>query len=123
MIRIKRPARIAALVLLAAALLGALWFQSIRIHRMFKQVYRPALEHRQLAEPRIHSWMTVEEIAQRCQVPIERVFSALGISAQPGDEKLPIKKLEEKYGLSRDEVRRGLDSLHNGAASPPGPES
>lgn len=123
MVHIKRPVRIAILVLLALVLLGALWWQSVRIHRIYEQVNHPTLERRQLADPRIHSWMTAEEIAERCHVPIERVFTVLGITAQAGDEKLTVKKLEEKYGLTRDEVRHGLGSLKGHPVPPSRQES
>ncbi len=111
MFHIKRPVKIAFLVFLALALLGALWIQSMKIHRMYKEVNRPTMERRQLADSRVHQWMTVEEVAQRCQVSVEAVFQALSIDPQPGDEKLPLKKLEEKYNKSREDMRQGFDRL------------
>lgn len=124
MLHLNKTAKIAILVTLALGLAGALWFQSLRIHRLYKEVDRPTMERRQLSAPRLHSWMTVEEISQKCHVPEGRVFEALGIKAQAGDEKLPLKKLEEKYNKSRDDIRQGLDSLQGGKpATPSGQES
>lgn len=118
----KRPVKITLLVVAAILLAGALFWQSIQICRLYKGVEKPALENRERGELHIHNWMTPEEIAQKYGIPVSQVFKALNIEPQPGDERLPLQQLKEKYHKSREDMRRGLMELHTpGEQARPGP--
>lgn len=109
----KKPLKIALLVVIAVLLVGALFWQSIQIRRLYKGVGRPGVESRELGDLHLHNWMTPEEVAQKYGIPVRQVFKALGIEPQPGDEKLPLQQLKEKYHKSREDMRRGLMELHS----------
>jgi len=108
----QRTAKITLLVVIAILLTGALFWKSVQIRRLYQGVGKPTLENRDRSDLHIHNWMTPEEIAQKYGIPVIRVFEALNIEPQPGDEKLPLQKLKEKYHKSRDDIRRGLMELH-----------
>lgn len=109
----KKPLKISLLVVIAVLLVGALFWQSIQIRRLYKGVGRPGVESRELGDLHLHNWMTPEEVAQKFGIPVSQVFKALGIESQPGDEKLPLQQLKEKYHKSREDMRRGLMELHS----------
>lgn len=108
----KRPVKIALLVVIAILLAGALFWQSLQIRSLYKGVGKPTIENRELGDLHIHNWMTPEEIAQKYGIPVSRVFEALNIEPQPGDEKLPLQQLKGKYHKSREDMRRGLMALN-----------
>lgn len=114
----KKPVKITLLVVVAVLLTGALFWQSIQIRRLYKGVGKPSMESRELGDLHIHNWMTPEEVAQKLGIPVSQVFNALNIEPQPGDEKLPFHKLKVKYHKSREDMRRGLISLHSEQAGP-----
>ncbi len=109
----KRTVKITLLVLIAILLAGALLWQSIQIRHLYKGVGKPTLENRERGDLHIHNWMTPEEVAQKYGVPVSQVFKALNIEPHPGDEKLPLQQLKEKYHKSREDMRRGLMELHS----------
>lgn len=109
----RKPFKITLLVVIAVLLTGALFWQSLQIRRLYKGVGKPGVESRELGELHLHNWMTPEEVAQKYDIPVSQVFKALSIEAQPGDEKLPLQQLKEKYHKSREDIRRGLMELHS----------
>jgi len=66
------------------------------------------VESRQIGDLQIHRWMTVDEVASRCHVSEAQVFAVLKIDPVPGDEKLPLRALENKYHKTEEEMRKGL---------------
>lgn len=97
--------------LVITGLLVALWLQSLHIHSMYRNLNWPNTRSRQLGDERINRWMTVEEVARRYHVDTSRVFAALDIQAQPGDEKLPLWNLGNKYRKSMQDIDQGLKIL------------
>jgi hypothetical protein len=59
------------------------------------------------------AWMNAQEISRFYKVPVDNVFSALKIQAAPGDEKITLQDLAEKYNKSPAEVREALNYLNN----------
>ncbi|MEN6389819.1 MAG: hypothetical protein ABFD04_05335 [Syntrophomonas sp.] len=118
----KKPLKITLLLLIVILLVGALFWQSIQIRRLYKGMGKPGVESRELGNIHLHNWMTAEEVAQKYGIPVSQVFTVLNIEPQPGDEKLPLQQLKEKYHKSREDMRRGLMELHSPGEQPrPGP--
>lgn len=59
----------------------------------------------------VQRWMTVSEIAQKYNVPETDVFQALQIDPEPGDAKLSLRALKEKYHKSSFEMQSNLHRL------------
>ncbi|MGE5396552.1 MAG: hypothetical protein ACM3MK_03325 [Chitinophagales bacterium] len=113
----ERKGRIIILACLVI-IIGILFLrQSVRVYHSFHELRRPGPETRQMGDKRINKWMTPKEVAARYDVPVNQVFQALNIKPAKGDENLPLEQIEVKYHLSKEEIRKGLDSLDR-----PGPQ-
>ena len=86
--------------------------ESYQFYQGFRHLSIPNPETRQLDGHRVHRWMTVEELAKKYTVPVADVFKALNIQPSPGDEKLTLKVLADKYKKSDTEVKDGLNILN-----------
>ena len=114
----------AILLVIAALIVLALIFAlSIRIYHNAQGFHLPGPEDRQMGEPNIHSWMTVEEVASKYETTPDAVFQAFNITPEAGDERLSLRKLKEKYGKTREEMQAGLDQIITSSGPPPGPDT
>jgi len=59
----------------------------------------------------VHGWMSVGDIAKIYQVSPADVFIALEIDPAPGDEKLPLKDLANKYHKTGPEIENAMNKL------------
>ncbi len=66
----------------------------------------------------VHGWMSVTDIAKIYRVSPADVFRALEIDPAPGDEKLPLKDLADKYHKTGPEIQNALNNLSNSVPSP-----
>lgn len=100
-------------ILVAASLLiGALLVrQTIGFYHGIRQVHIPSSEKRSDRRPGIHSWMNTSEIAKNLGITEAEVFTALEITPQPGDEKLSLRALRDKYNIPQNEMQKRMQRL------------
>lgn len=108
------------LVVAALIVLALIALLSVRIYHSAQGFHLPGPEDRHMGERDMHSWMTVEEVASKYKTTPEAVFAAFSISPEAGDEKLTLRSLKDKYGKSREEMQKGLETIINSAGPPPG---
>lgn len=108
----KRKKYLLTALILLLLLIGILIVrQTVGIYHSFRQVKFPTHERREENRPNIHSWMTVSEVADQYGITGEEVFEYLGITPQPGDDKLTLRALREKYEINPDEMQRSLKRM------------
>ncbi|MEQ8236720.1 MAG: hypothetical protein ABRQ23_08090 [Syntrophomonadaceae bacterium] len=96
--------------LLVALLAGR---EAYYVYNDWRQSNLPAQEARDPWVRNTRYWMNPQEISRFYKMPLETVFSALGIQPVPGDENLTLRELAEKYNRSPDQVRDALNYLNN----------
>jgi hypothetical protein len=109
----RRRTRIGLLVGLAILLLLLAGRESYHFYRELRQLELPTDETREPFGRNVHSWMNAEEMAHFYKVPVEEIFTTLGIQSSPGDEKLTLKELADKYHKSPTEIQNALNALNN----------
>lgn len=107
----KRRNRIILLLGLAIVLLFLAGRESYQFFHNIRRLSPPTQETREPFGPNIHGWMKVEEVAEFYHVSPAEVFAALDISPAPGDEKLTLKDLSEKYNKTCPEIEDGLSQF------------
>ncbi len=117
----KERIKIILLVIAAILVLALIAVVSVRIYHNAQKFHVPGQNERQMVEPDVHSWMTVEEIAAKYETSTSAVFEAFNIQPESGDDKLTLRDLKNKYGKSRDEMLQGLDKIITSSGPPPGP--
>jgi len=107
-----RRERIIILACVAVIIGFFIYKQSLNLYHGANELHRPNHETRQIGHMRVNRWMTVKEVAARYHVTVKQVFQVLNIKPARGDENLPMKQLEDKYNLSKEEIKKALDSLN-----------
>ena len=107
----KQRSRLILLVCVAVVLVFFISRLSLNLFHEAHELHRPNGETRQIGGMRINSWMSPEEVATRHHVSVQQIFEALDIKKPAaGDEKLPLRKLQDKYHISNDNLQ---DALHH----------
>jgi len=96
----RRTAKIVVLSILAIALLLWASLETFHLYSAFHYIKMPNTESRKPIGHNIHSWMSIEELSERCQVPPDEMFAALNIEPEAGDEHLSLRHLAVKYNRS-----------------------
>ena len=109
----RRNHKIWLLAAVAILLLLLVCRESYHFYSGLRHLDLPTQETREPLGRSAHGWMNPEDLAYFYKVPIESVFAALDIQPSPGDEKLPLRELAEKYDKSPSEIQAALDSLHD----------
>jgi hypothetical protein len=78
----------------------------------------PTHETREPFGQKVHGWMSIEEVAKIYTVSPADVFIALDITPAPGDEKLTLKSLGNKYHKTAPEIDAGLNKLSKNTTDP-----
>jgi hypothetical protein len=108
-----RQNRILLLVALAILLLFLVYRESYHLYSELRQLNLPTQQTRQPLGRNAHGWMNAEELARFYKVPVESVFTALNIQPAPGDEKLTLKDLAQKYNKTPAEIDAAINTLNN----------
>jgi hypothetical protein len=103
-----------ALMLILVVLIAR---QSLNIFHNIKQIHAPTPQTRQGDAFQIHHWTTVKELAHKYRISENEVFSYLEINPQPGDEKLTLRALRNKYHKTKGEMQTNLNNLTTNYAS------
>lgn len=85
--------------------------QSAMIYHNLHQIEFQPHKSRQSSISQTQRWMTVSEIAQKNNLAEKDIFQALQIDPEPGDEKLSLRVLREKYHKSPAEMQSNLHQL------------
>lgn len=102
-----------SLILLACAAVVLVLFiskLSINLFHEAHELHRPNDQTRKIGGMRINSWMTPEDVAARNHISVKQIFQTLDIKPAAGDEKLPLRKLQDKYHISNEDLQ---DALHH----------
>ena len=106
----ERRSRLILLVCVAVVLLFFIFRLSVDLLHEAHDLHRPNEATRKIGGERIHGWMTPAEVADRYHISDQQIFQALQIKPAAGDEKLPLRKLQEKYQISDQKLH---DDLHD----------
>ncbi|MBP1761771.1 MAG: hypothetical protein H6Q64_1313 [Firmicutes bacterium] len=106
----KQKSRLIILICAAVVLSFFIFRLSVDLLHQAHELHRPNQETRQIGEKRINGWMTPEDIAERYHISDQQIFQALQIEPAAGDEKLSLRKLQEKYHISNKTLH---DAIHN----------
>lgn len=115
----RRRNTILVLLVLALALLFMAGRESYVLFHGLRHINRPTHETRQPFGHNVHGWMSVDEVAKYYKVSAADVFTALNIDPAPGDEKLSLKALSDKYHKTIPDIENALNQLN---ADSPGVE-
>lgn len=109
---------ILVLVGLAFILLFLAGRESYQLFHEVRHLSAPTPETREPFGRKVHRWMNIEEVARFYNVTTTEVFIALDIDPVPGDEKLSLKDLCEKYHKSGPEMEDAFNKLNNADPNP-----
>jgi hypothetical protein len=101
------------LVLFGLAII-MLFFAGLESYNLFhglRHMSAPTHETREPFGQKVHGWMSIEEVAKIYMVAPADVFIALDIDPAPGDQKLTLKSLGDKYHKTAPEIDAGLNKL------------
>jgi hypothetical protein len=101
------------LVGLAILLLFFVCRESYHFYAELRHLDLPTQQTREPLGRNAHGWMNAPELAHYYQVSVEQVFAALEIEPSPGDEKISLKDLAEKYNKTPAEIEESLKKLNN----------
>jgi hypothetical protein len=87
--------------------------ESYQLFHGLRHLSAPTHETREPFGHNVHGWMSIEEIAKTYSVSPADVFMALDIVPAPGDEKLTLKALADKYHKTTPEIEDGLNKLNS----------
>jgi len=109
----RRQNTIRLLLFLAVLLLLIVGRETYHFYAQIRHLNFPTQETRQPLGRNAHGWMNAAELARLYKVPVEEVFVALSIQPAPGDEKLPLKDLAQKYNKTPTEIETALNRLNS----------
>lgn len=109
---------ILVLVGLALILLFLAGRESYQLFHEVRHLNAPTHETREPFGRNVHRWMNVEDVARFYKVTTADVFTALDIEPVPGDEKLSLKDLVNKYHKSASEIEAACNKLKNADPNP-----
>lgn len=108
----KRNNRIILLLVLAMLLLFFAGRETYHLFHDMSHLSPPTAATREPFGPHIHGWMTAEEVADFYNVSTAELFAAMNIDPAPGDEKLTLKDLIDKYNKTGPEIQDDLNKLN-----------
>lgn len=108
----RHPKRILLLIGLVILLLIFVYRESYHFYAELRHLDLPTQQTREPLGRSAHGWMNAPELAHYYQVPVEQVFAALEIEPSPGDEKISLKDLAEKYNKTPAEIEEALKKLN-----------
>jgi|GEM_PF-1493452 hypothetical protein len=112
----RRRNTIIILLVLAFALLLLAGRESYTLFHSLRHISAPTHETREPFGHGVHGWMTVEEVAKYYHVSTADVFAALNISPAPGDDKLSLKDLGNKYHMTAPDMENALNKLNTSSS-------
>lgn len=106
-----KRAKLILLFGIIAVLACGVILQASYIYKNIHQSGLPVHKSRQAGEVQPQGWMTVVDLSRHFNIPEEDIFQAFQISPAPGDEKLSLRALRQKYHKTPSEMQTGLKQL------------
>lgn len=105
--------KLKALLLIGLIILFSLFAakQAFRMYNEAQGLNWPTQETRLNNQLTVQRWLTVQEVAKKYNTTEQQVFIILAINPVPGDEKLSLRELKDKYRKTNEEMQNALQRL------------
>lgn len=89
--------------------------QTASLYGGMKNLHIPSSQSRQDNSITVHKWLTATEVATKYGLSEKEVYGYLQITPEPGDEKLSLRELKNKYRKTPEEMQNNLQRILNNA--------